>query len=53
MGFRPTLHDCHGRVARTAFGWSELLCSLERTPAGLYPARRWPMERHVRYGDAP
>ena len=53
MGFRPTLHDCHGRIARTAFDRRRLFCVLRRTPAGLYPARRWRMEAHVRHGNTP
>ena len=53
MGFRPTLHDCHRRVARTAFGRRRLFCVLRRTLAGLYPARRWRMEAHVRHGNTP
>ena len=47
-GFGPRFVRRHGRVARTAFCRWERNGSRRRTPAGLYPARRWPMERHVR-----
>ncbi|AKH97557.1 hypothetical protein HLASF_1068 [Halanaeroarchaeum sulfurireducens] len=48
MGFHTTLDRRRTRVARTAFSERGLFCAHSGTLAGLYPARRWPMERHVR-----
>lgn len=46
MGFRPPTCDRPGRAIRTAFSEWGLFCAHSGTLSGLYPERRWPMERH-------
>lgn len=48
IGFHTILERQRTRVIRTAFSERGLVCAHSGTLAGRYPARRWPMESHVR-----